>query len=314
MSAPQRKAVGSHDAYPLRTVTTMTGLTPDLIRAWEKRYGVVTPLRGARGARLYSAADIAHLRVLGRVVAAGRAIGDVAALSATELAALAAQDAAQDGERLRATRAPRDPLVTRVSELLATFDQGALGRLLGDALLALGPRTFVHEVVIPVVHHVGADWAAGDVSIGGEHLLTATLRALLSGLIQNRARSGRPVVLATPSGERHEIGLLAVALLVLEAGRNVVYLGVDLPAAEIVEAAGRTRACVVGLSLVSSDNRAAAAREVMELAKALTGDVELWLGGSDAIRVAPRTRSVRALVVNDLNQAEAELQRIATSG
>lgn len=309
MSAPQRKV--THDGFPLRTVTAMTGLSPDIIRAWEKRYGVVTPLRGARGARLYSAADIAHLRVLGRAVAAGRAIGDVAMLSERELSALVAQDVPNEAHSRRAARPTADPLVARVLELLTEFDQSAVARLLGDALIALGPRAFVHEVVVPVVDRVGAGWAAGEVSVGGEHLLTATLRGLLLGLMQNRVRTGRPVLLVTPSGERHEIGLLMVALLVLEAGRNVVYLGVDLPAAEIARAAGRARACVVGLSLVASANRAVAAREVTTLGRLLPRDVELWLGGCDAAQVASHTRKTHALVVTDLSTAEAELQRIA---
>ena len=90
-SAPQHKVPRTHDAYPLRTVAAMTGLTPDLIRAWEKRYAVVAPIRGARGARLYTAGDIAHLRLLARVVGAGRAIGDVAALRPAELEKLVAQ-------------------------------------------------------------------------------------------------------------------------------------------------------------------------------------------------------------------------------
>ena len=90
-NAPQRRGAKAHDAYPLRTVTAMTGLTPDLIRAWEKRYAVVAPVRGARGARLYTTGDIAHLRLLARVVGAGRAIGDVAALRPAESEKLAAR-------------------------------------------------------------------------------------------------------------------------------------------------------------------------------------------------------------------------------
>lgn len=305
-----RKIAAPHDAYPLRTVTAMTGLSPDLIRAWEKRHHVVTPVRGARGARLYSAADIAHLRILGRVVGAGRAIGDVAAMSTAELEALAAHTAvdARDGAREPST--PRDPLVTRLAQALEQFDQVAVARLLGDALVALGPRAFVHEVVVPIVQRIGDGWAAGEVSIGGEHLFTATLRTLLSGLMRNRVGDGPPVLLATPAGERHELGLLLVALLVLEASASVVYLGIDLPAADIVEAAQRTQARVVGLSLVAGDNRAVAAREVAALRKALPLDVELWLGGSDAARVAARTGNVRALVVNDLRTAETELARV----
>ena len=93
--------------------------------------------------------------------------------------------------------------------------------------------TFVHEVAQPLVRLAGARWAAGELSIAGEHLLTGTLRNLLAGLLRERAGTGRPTLLATPSGERHEIGLLLVALLALDAGVDVVYLGVDLPAAVV---------------------------------------------------------------------------------
>src|SRR5512135_256513 len=106
-SRSKRKGVAAHDAFPLRTVTAMTGLTPDLIRAWEKRYAVVAPIRGARGARLYTAADIAHLRLLGRVVAAGRSIGDVAGMSPAKLEQLAGDAVPKALER-------RDGLVDRV--------------------------------------------------------------------------------------------------------------------------------------------------------------------------------------------------------
>ena len=301
-----------HDAFPLRTVAVMTGLTPDLIRAWEKRYAVVAPIRGARGARLYTATDIAHLRLLARVVAAGRAIGDVAALPPAELEKLAAQNGPDgQGARGRETPPPREHFVTRVLERLERFDHAAVTRLLGDAVVGLGARTFVHEVAVPLVHRVGACWADGELSIAAEHMLTGTLRNLLVGLIQRRAQAGRPVLLATPAGERHEIGVLLVALLALDAGNDVVYLGVDLPAGEIVVAAQHTQARVVGLSVVAGENRAHAVHEVGAIQIALPGDIELWLGGADAGRVASRVKGFRGLVVDSLSATETELARIA---
>ena len=307
---PQRAS--AHDAFPLRTVAAMTGLTPDLIRAWEKRYKVVAPIRGARGARLYAAADIAHLRLLARVVAAGRAIGDVAALPPAELEKLAAQSAS-DGQRSESqeTSLPRAYFVNRILERLERFDDGAVARLLGDAVVGLGVRAFVHEVAVPLVHRVGARWADGELSIAQEHLLIGTLRNLLAGLMRGGARAGRPVLLATPAGERHEIGVLLVALLALDVGANVVCLGVDLPAAEIVAAARGAQARVVGLSLVAGQNRARSVREIEAIQRALPADIELWLGGADAGRVAARVKSFHGMVVDGSSAAETELVRIA---
>jgi methanogenic corrinoid protein MtbC1 len=302
----------AHDAFPLRTVAAMTGLTPDLIRAWEKRYAVVAPIRGARGARLYSSADIAHLRLLARVVGAGRAIGDVAPLGLAELEKLAGQPG-PDGQRAerRGVHAPREDFVSRVLERLERFDHAAVTRLLGDAVIGLGVRRFVYEVVLPLVHHVGARWADGELSIAEEHLVTAMLRNLLASLTHGRAGHGRPFVLATPAGERHEIGLLLVALLARDAGIDVVHLGVDLPAADIATAAARTQACVVGLSVVAGKNRARACAEVAAIQSALPADVVLWLGGADAGNVAAGVKGFRGLVLDSLGETEAELTRIA---
>jgi methylmalonyl-CoA mutase cobalamin-binding subunit/DNA-binding transcriptional MerR regulator len=302
----------AHDAFPLRTVAATTGLTPDLIRAWEKRYAVVAPIRGARGARLYSGADIAHLRLLARVVGAGRAIGDVAALSRAELAKLALQPAPNgQGAESRGAPAPREELVNRVLDRLERFDHAAVTRLLGDAVVGLGMRRFVHLVVLPLVHQVGARWADRELSIAEEHLLTGMLRNLLGSLMHGRAGRGRPLVLATPSGERHEIGLLLVALLARETGIDVAYLGVDLPAADIATAAASARARVVGLSVVAGKNRTRACGEVAAIQAALPADVELWLGGADAGNVAAGVKGFRGLVLDDLQATEAELTRLA---
>jgi methanogenic corrinoid protein MtbC1 len=308
----QQRRTPAHDAFPLRTVAAMTGLTPDVIRAWEKRYAVVAPIRGARGARLYSSADIAHLRLLARVVGAGRAIGDVAALSLAELEKLAVQSPPDgQGAQRHGAPAPREDFVNRVLERLERFDHAAVTRLLGDAVVGLGVRRFVYQVVLPLVHHVGSRWAAGELSIAEEHLLTGMLRNLLASLAQGRGGHGHPLVLATPAGERHEIGLLLVALLARDAGVDVVYLGVDLPAADIVTAAASARACVVGLSAVAGKNRARACVVAAAIQTALPAHVELWLGGADAGNVAAGVEGFRGLLLDDLGATEAELGRIA---
>lgn len=301
----KKKPALVHDAYPLRTVSAMTGLSADLIRAWEKRYGVVSPLRGPRGARLFSSADIAHLRLLARVVKAGRAIGDVAALSAEELQQLA-------GAGRQDTSHPRTSLVDRIIEHLERFEHAAVGRVLGEALMALGGRRFVYEVAVPLLSEVGNRWQRGEFAIADEHVLTGMLRNILAGLLQTRTQpSGPRVVLATPAGERHDLGLLLVALLAQDSGAEVVNLGADLPAEEIVSAARRANAVVVCLSLVSRANRSQAAHAVEQIQRDLPPSAELWLGGSDATAVAPLARSFLGRVIGGLTEVERELATLA---
>jgi methylmalonyl-CoA mutase cobalamin-binding subunit len=299
-----------HDTYPVRTVVRLTGLSADIIRAWERRYGVVNPIRGPRGARLYTGDDVAHLRLLARVVESGRAIGDVAGFNRNDLQALAGD---RDGHHQGAPVSLAGPaaVVEQVLVALPAFDVLAVEQLMGDALLALGTGPFVREVAAPLLTEVGQRWSDGQISVAEEHLLTGALRGLLSSLIRSRPPVGQPaVLLATPIGERHEFGLLLVALLLLDGGMGIRYLGVDLPAQEIAAVARRAHVAAVGLSLVNSSNRDCALGELQAIEAALPQSTELWLGGRDAAAAAARLGSTRALVLDDFARIASEVSRL----
>jgi len=302
-----------HDALPLKTVSRLTGLTPDVIRAWEKRYGVVSPRRGPRGARLYGASDVARLRLLRSVVSDGRAIGDVARLGEAELARLAESAATPDARPTRES-GQADPALDGILAAVAAFDAAALHRRLSEALVAMGARRFCQRVAAPLLTEVGTRWADGRFTIADEHLLSGAVRNLLDGIVRIHGPvRGPAVVLATPSGERHEFGLLFTALSVAEAGLAPWYLGPDLPAREIVAAARRAQAIVVGLAIVNGENAQAAVEEVQHVERELPMGTELWLGGSQAPTLAQQLGRTRARVVHDRDAFERELERLRAS-
>jgi DNA-binding transcriptional MerR regulator/methylmalonyl-CoA mutase cobalamin-binding subunit len=289
-------------------------LSADIIRAWEKRYAVVAPKRGPRGARLYTRADVAHLSLLRRVTAAGRAIGDVAKLGRAELEAL-------DGAKTELAfgepglpdvgAAAASDVVARMIDALERFDFAALDRALAGALIGLGTGAFRRLVAEPLLDEVGQRWSDGRLSVADEHLLSALLRNLLTGVMRMRGPSSGPtVLLATPAGERHEFGILLAGMSVADAGLPVCYLGTDLPAAEITAAARRARAAVVGLGMVNSENRSAAAAAARKIERALPPSVEVWLGGRDAANVAARLGRSRAIVFGEMTAVESELTRL----
>ena len=155
----------------------------------------------------------------------------------------------------------------------------------------------------------------GRLTFADEHMVSATLRNLLASLMRSRSHAGRPVVLlATPSGERHEFGLLLAALHVLESGLGVCYLGPDLPADQIVAAAGRARVAVVGVGVVDGSNRTRAAAEVRRIERTLPRGVEIWIGGRDARHLRARVAPTRALVLGELTELEAETRRLRALG
>ena len=299
----------THAAQPLRTVTRLTGLSPGLIRAWEKRYGVVRPIRGPRGARLYSDDDIDYLRLLGRVVATGRSIGDVARLDRETLQSLGRAEA-----RDATAAGPVPDLVTRLLDAVARFDAAAVDRELGDALLALGLAGFADRVAAPLLAAVGERSMDGRLSYADEHMVSAIVRNLLASIMRSRGTSARPLVLmTTPSGERHEFGLLLAALHVLEAGLGVCYLGVDLPADQIAAAAARAGVAAVGIGVVDGNNRAQAAKELRRLERALPASIELWVGGREAEAVRAKVGATRALVLDVPAALGRETRRLAAS-
>jgi DNA-binding transcriptional MerR regulator/methylmalonyl-CoA mutase cobalamin-binding subunit len=300
-----------HDLYPVRTVARLTGLTPDLIRAWEKRYDVVSPMRGARGARLYTAKDVEHLRLLATLVAQGRAIGDIAGLDHVRLQALAGKTGAADAVAGPAKES-RAGTVKRVLEAAARFDVVMLERHLSDALLALGAREFVREIAAPLLHETGDRWERGRLSVGSEHLISATLRTLLGGLLRGRENAAAPgILLATPTGEEHGFGLMLAAFAAVEAGLRVCLLGTQTPASEIISAALTGRIDAVGLSLVTSENRDRAAEQVNEIDHALPANVELWIGGREANATLEKARGTRALLVTNLEETQRHMLRLA---
>lgn len=274
MSRPDAVAL----TYPLRTAARLTGLSPELLRAWERRYGVVEPMRTPGGTRRYSADDLERLRHVKAAVDAGHRISTVANLSLEELRACAAPPARDDPHGTSRTER-----LAEVIDALEALDGGAAQRLLGFQLSALGPTVFAHEVARPLVEEIGERWAGGRLGIASEHLATAVLRSLLGASMQPAAshQSGPRIVFATPPDERHELGLLMAALTALGSGANPLYLGAELPIEDLLEAAERANADVMALSIVSLPC-AQAERTTRALRAGLPDSVDLWIGGSRA--------------------------------
>jgi DNA-binding transcriptional MerR regulator len=278
--------------YPLRAAARLTGLSPELLRAWERRHGVVEPLRTPGGTRRYSAADLDRLRLVKAAVDAGNRISQVAHLELAELKRVAAGAEA--------------PPAGRLDEILAALDHldsGESQRLLSLQLSALGAARFVREIALPLVREIGERWAGGRMGIAPEHLATGVLRSLLGSALAPTAASlfGPRIVFATPTGERHELGLMMAALTALGAGANPIYLGVELPVEDLLGAVEGTGAAALALSLVTVPTPQAT-RTVSALRGGLEQEVHLWLGGfgASAIELPDAVEHIESL--EDLEQ------------
>lgn len=279
--------------YALGAVCRITGLSPHVVRVWERRYGAIAPLRTPKGTRRYRSRDVERLQLLRGAVEAGHRIGAVAALDDAALAALGRGSARQ--------AAAGEPL-ERAIAAIEVLDAEAAERVVADQLLGLGPVRFAREFALPLLQSVGARWFEGRLCVAAEHMASALLRSLLGAALRPAPRiAGAPVVLfATLPGERHELGLLISALVAMGAGVSPVFLGAELPPAELAKAVQLARARALALAVTNPAK--STARELAAARAAIPQAVEIWLGGPGAGALAPPAGVLALATLEDLER------------
>lgn len=295
--------------YPIRAVSRLTGIGIDTLRAWERRHSAITPIRDDRG-RMYTEADIARLRLLRDAVERGHGIGRVAALSDDELRGLATTADAIAAPAVDSLRSPTLD-TTALSAALREYDAARIDQEIARLGVVLRPLDLVRDVLMPTLVQVGDDWHSGRLGVAHEHLISSAIRHILGSLLRSHARPRVPtrLVFATPAGDRHEIGTLGAAMLAASSGLDVVYLGPDLPARDIVDSTTSSGARVLVLGLTTTLARRTRDRELRAIVGTLPPGVEFWVGGAGASRYAPLL-GTRGLVLPDYDAYQRELVRI----
>ena len=269
-----------------------SGVSPELLRAWERRYGLLRPLRSAGGLRLYTPADVERVRVMRRHLADGLAAAEAAALA---LRAGIGDDAAPMALRPEAVRDDLADALDRYDEARA---QAILDRLLAVATI----DTLLSEVVLPYLHELGERWLRGDASIAQEHFASSVVRGRLLGLARGWGLGlGPTAVLACLPGEQHDLGLIAFGLALRSRGWRIVYLGSDSPIDTVEEVSRQLDPSLVVLTSVSSERvepvvtqlRALAGRHRLALGGAAAGNGALEVSGALALSGDPMAEAAR---------------------
>lgn len=285
--------------HPIQVAALRTGLSKDVLRAWERRYQVVEPGRTDTGRRLYSDEDIERLRLLRRARGSGRVLKRLARLSDAELGSLVVEDekARRESERREARevggetrdgRADAELVAAYVARCLAAaerLDPVALHAILDGAVVDLRPVALVEGVVAPLMRRIGDLWWERRLGPRHEHVASAVVRSSLDHVIAALVRrddAGLHLVSTTPTGQRHEIGAMLVAATAAGLGWKVTYLGPDLPAEEIAEAVRGVDADALALSLVHPEGDPELPGVLERLGELLPEDVRIFAGGRAA--------------------------------
>ena len=260
-----------------------TGVAAELLRAWERRYGLLAPTRTAAGYRLYSAADVQRVRRMRELLAGG--------LSAAQAAQEAMGEQPPVGAVAPATASTA--LRTALERLDDAGAHAALDRLLAD----YSAPSVLNDVVLPLLHEFGTGWERGEISVAQEHFASNLLRGRLLGLARGWDRgSGPRAVLACPPGERHDLGLVIFGLALRDHGWRITFLGADTPVETLVDTVRRLGPEALVLALADSARLEGVAETVAGLAGVETA---IWLGGAGADELA----GVRLLTGSPLEAA-----------
>jgi DNA-binding transcriptional MerR regulator/methylmalonyl-CoA mutase cobalamin-binding subunit len=291
--------------YNVKAVCRLTGLNEHTLRSWERRYQAITPDRQENRRRLYSREDVERLRLLVRLVEHGYAIGQVAPLGDQELKGLVTQHEAMDQSYQKTANTQLDhfnPAIREEAEgrtqaiikSLQVFDLEKLQVELDQARLEYSSKDLLLQIILPVMVQVGHLVFNNQMDIGHEHALTALIRAhLLDIFFQTRRIQAyrqtqqnfqkRTVVVSTPEGDLHEIGILIASIFCTEAGLNIAYIGPNMPPDALARVTQELRAdaLMVGLSpLPPGITPQTPAEYLQDLGENLPLNCCLWLGGN----------------------------------
>lgn len=288
--------------HNLKAVTLRTGLSPHLLRMWERRYGAVQPSRSQSQRRLYTAEEVERLALLARLTRSGLSIGRIARLSADELRAMV--------EKLDQPMVLSSPsgvgtgeLILRALAEVKTYNAAGLEMILDESMIAFGHSGMLERLLVPLLRHIGEGWQAGDISAAQEHAATATIKDYLARTLRplHTPDSAPRLLVATPAGQMHELGAAIAAGLARKSGWNVTYLGPSLPAEEIAGAVLMNSIRAVALSIVYPADDPALPDQLIRLRSLMPDDVPLIVGGQAAPAYAAVLEQVAALRVEDLD-------------
>lgn len=266
--------------HPIQVVSRRTGLSSDVIRVWERRYGAVTPAR-AGGRRIYSDADIRRLSLLQRVTDAGRRISDVADLDDGYLLQLVEED--RQGGALFAEPAAGgnrvEVLIEDALQATRSLDPERLRQVISTAAIELSQTHLLEQMLVPFLRRIGDAWKKGTLRIGQEHMASAVVRQFLMTMLNRSSKGGPSILFTTPSGHQHELGVLMAAITAESEGWSALYLGPETPAEELAAAAVQADARAVALGLQSGSDESRLMSELSRLQALLPEKTELILSG-----------------------------------
>jgi DNA-binding transcriptional MerR regulator/methylmalonyl-CoA mutase cobalamin-binding subunit len=302
--------------YSIKVAASRSGLTPHVIRVWERRYRAVEPDRSGTNRRLYSDAEIERLSLLRHAIEAGHRIGNIARLDQDQLRRIVgdALTTAHPPPSRHANGNTQEPhrLTEECLDAVRTMDVALFEDTLTRGLVLLGHQGLLRKVIGPLTKSIGELWSEGSLTAAHEHFASASLRVFLTNASRPYAQpaSAPLLVVTTPTGQLHELGAVIISSAARNAGWNVAFLGASLPAAEIAGAATQKNARALALSIVYPSDDPSLPEELERLRKLLPRQTAILAGGRAAGAYREVLDRIQAFLIEDLDDFARTLDRL----
>jgi DNA-binding transcriptional MerR regulator len=229
------------------------GVSPELLRAWERRYGLLQPIRTEGGFRLYTDDDATRVDRMKRALDEGFSAAEAARRSLVQE---------------RSSDRPLDDARERLVAAAHAYDENAVQTILDEALAGFSLETVLLELILPVLREIGSEWERGTLEVGQEHFASSLVRERLLALGRLWGRGGGPLaILACAPGERHDIGLIAFGLVLRSHGWRILFLGADTPLATLDKAVSTTKPQLVVVASMDDKLLAAQSTQLRRLGR-----------------------------------------------
>ena len=288
----------------IHIVAKLTGLSKDVIRVWERRYGLVKPSRSSNRYREYSDEEVALLRFVKAQMEQGATIGSLAAEGHDPLVArmrIATPVSAEDQK-------PHERLLDDLVGSLDPLDKAGFERRLNGAVAVIPFEEAVQRILLPLQRRVGELWHQGRLNIAVEHYVTKIIQQKLFSVMNQLSVNefGPRILIACPEGETHEIGAQAVAYIAATRGCHVYYLGPNLPSSDLVIFGETITPDLILLSLTEVKSEASALQQLKEL-ELLATRWPVAVGGQGARAIGDRLRDTKIELLDDLTALHSRL-------
>lgn len=296
------------NTFRIHRVSKLTGLSKDVIRVWERRYGLLRPMRGPNRYRLYTDEDVALLRYVRSELDKGESIGALAGLGRDELVA-------RMKSSLPSLPVAGEPYARLIGELLHhldPLDRVAFERRLNGAVAVIPFEEALHGIILPLQKKVGELWHDGRLSVAVEHYVTKQVQQKIFSVMNQMpvADQGPKLIVACPPDETHEIGAQAVAYRCRLRGCRVYYLGANVPLEALTRLCAQVHPALALISFPVLMPDQEASDVARAIAKHVKPECDVAVGGDGAVAAKALFERESITVLETLSELDELLREL----